>query len=347
MKVTVLAVLVLPTATVLKLKLLVESVTGALPVPVRLTVCGLVIAVSVNVRTPAAEPRAVGVNVTPTVQLAPAATLAPHVLLATANGPLAVILVKLSATFRRFVTVTVLAELVLPTANVPKLNLVDERLTGALPLPIRLTVWVPALSVIVAVPEAEPTTVGANVTWMVHDAAGAMLPVQLFVWLNGAVTVMLAPCNGPVPVLCSVMFLAVLVVPATCDEKDKVVGVTAAAGVVPVPLSVTTCAEPRFPESSLTFSAPVTEPTDGGVNVTDTVQFDPAGRTAGQLFVSENPPLAERFNPFSGLPPKFVMVMVCVALVVPIFCEKVNVGGEKLIAEGRGVGSGTGVAPKT
>ena len=34
-----------------------------------------------------AEPRAAGVKATPTVQLAPAATLAPHVSLATANGP--------------------------------------------------------------------------------------------------------------------------------------------------------------------------------------------------------------------------------------------------------------------
>jgi hypothetical protein len=293
------------------------------------------------------DPAAVGENVTPTVQLAPAATLAPHALLATANGPLTVMPAKPSAIFRRFVTVTVLAELVLPTAHVPKPNLVDDRLTGARPLPVRPTVWVPALSVIVTVPEAEPTTVGANVTWMVHDAAGAMLPMQLFVWLNGAVATMLVTCSGPVPVLCSVMFLDVLVVPATCDSKDTGVGVTEAPGMVPVPLSATACVEPRFPESSLTFSVPVTEPTAGGVNVTGTVQFDPAGRTAGQLFVSENPPLADRLNPFSGLPPKFVMVIVWVALVVPMFCENVNVGGEKPIAEGRGVGSGAGVAPKT
>src|SRR5436309_2147354 len=76
-------------------------------------------------------------------------------------------------------------------------------------------------------PEPEPAAVGANVTWMVHDAAGAMLPLQLFVWLNGAVATMLVTCNGPVPVLCSVMFFAVLVVPATC-EKDNVAGVAAA-----------------------------------------------------------------------------------------------------------------------
>ncbi len=116
---------------------------------------------------------------------------------------------------------------------------------------------------------------------------------------------------------------------------------------VPVPLSGTTCVEPKFPESSLTFSAPVTEPAACGVNVTDTVQLDAANRAAGQSFVSEKPSLVEKANPFSGLPPKLVMVMVWAALVVPTSCENVNVGGEKLIAERRGVGSGTGVAPKT
>ena len=79
---------------------------------------------------------------------------------------------------------------------------------------------------------------------------------------------------------------------------------------VPVPLSGTTCVEPKFPESSLTFSAPVTEPAASGVNVTDTVQLDAANRAAGQSFVSEKPSLVENANPFSGLPPKLVMVMV-------------------------------------
>src|SRR5256885_2790396 len=218
---------------------------------------------------------------------------------------------------------------------------------SALRPPVSPMVWVPALSVIVTLPEAEPAAVGANVTWMVHDAAGAMLPLQLFVWLNGAVVTMLVTCSGPVPVLCSVMFFAVLVVPTACDGKDNVAGVTAAPGVVPVPSSGTACVEPRFPESSVTVSAPVTGPTTCGVNATDTVQFDPADRVAGQLSVSENPPPAARLNPFSGLPPTFAMVMVCGALVVPVFCENVSVGGEKPIAEGRGAGSGTGVAPKT
>ena len=132
--------------------------------PERLTVCGLLGASSVKLSVPVIEPVVVGENVTPTVQLAPAARLAPHVLLATPNPALTAIPAKFNATLCRFVKVTVLAVLVSPTANVPKLSLVDDRLTGALPLPVRPTVWVPALSVIVTLPEAEPTAVGANVT---------------------------------------------------------------------------------------------------------------------------------------------------------------------------------------
>jgi hypothetical protein len=200
---------------------------------------------------------------------------------------------------------------------------------------------------IVTAPEAEPTTAGTNDTWMVHDVPGAMLPLQLFIWLNGAVATTLETCNSPVPVFCSVMFLGALVVPTACDGKDRVVGVTDAAGTVPEPLSATTCVGPMFPESSLTFRAPFTASTADGVNVTETVQFDPGVSVAGQSFVSENPSLADRLNPFSGLPPKLAMVMVWVGLVVPTFCENVNVGGEKLIADGRGLGNGIGVAPKT
>ena len=93
------------------------------------------------------------------MQLAPAAMLVPQVLLEMANGPPAgtEMPVNVSAVLSRLVTVTVFAALVLPTASDPKLRLVDENVTGALPLPVRLTVCVPALSVIVRTPEAEPT----------------------------------------------------------------------------------------------------------------------------------------------------------------------------------------------
>ena len=105
---------------------------------------------------------------------------------------------------------------------------------------------------------------------------------------------------------------------------------------------------PALPESSVTVNAPVTVLADAGVNVTETVQLLPAGSIAGQLLVCANPPLtATLFAPLSGLPPKFAIVIVCGALVVPTFCEILKPGGVKLIAEGRGLGKETGTAPYT
>ena len=97
----------------------------------------------------------------------------------------------------------------------------------------------------------------------------------------------------------------------------------------------------------MTFSDPVTGPAADGVNETATVQLVPATRTEGQLFVRENGPDVAKLKLLIGLPPKFVTVMVWGLLVVVTFWEKVSAGGLKLIAEGRGAGIGTGVAPNT
>jgi len=244
--VTVFAELVLPTAVLLKVSDVADRVTGALPVPVRVTVCGLFRALSVKVSVPVAAPIAVGENVTPTTQLAPAAMLVPQVLLATAKPALATMPLKLSAALARFVSVTVLAALVLPTASVPKLRLLEESVTGALPVPVRPTVWVPALSPMASVPENDPMAVGANETEIVQEAAGAMLALQVLVWLKGAATVTVETCIGPVPVLVNVTVLAVLVVPSICEEKLTLVGLSDATGAVPVPLSATDCVVPRL-----------------------------------------------------------------------------------------------------
>src|SRR3989454_10737258 len=105
---------------------------------------------------------------------------------------------------------------------------------------------------------------------------------------------------------------------------------------VPVPLSGTTCVEPKFPESSLTFSAPVTEPAARGGNVTDTVQLDPANRAAGQSFVSAKRPAAEEANPLSRRPPKIGMAMIWAALVGPTSWDNGHCGAGKMIATGSG-----------
>jgi len=66
------AALVVPTRTLPNLRLVVERpTTGARPVPVRLTDCGLPDALSVIVIAPVRVPEAFGVNVTLMVQLVP------------------------------------------------------------------------------------------------------------------------------------------------------------------------------------------------------------------------------------------------------------------------------------
>ncbi len=83
------------------------------------------------VTLPVRVPFAVGVNVTLITQLDPAATLSfplQVVPLARAKLPLIVTLVKLSGVFPVFVSVTVLAALVVPTFCVEKLRLVGLKL---------------------------------------------------------------------------------------------------------------------------------------------------------------------------------------------------------------------------
>ena len=92
----------MPKAKVVGAKLALD----AAPVPVRLTVWGLPVALSVTVIVPGWLPVAVGVKVTLMEQLAPAAREAPQVLV-WAYGALATMLVMVSAAVPELVSVTV------------------------------------------------------------------------------------------------------------------------------------------------------------------------------------------------------------------------------------------------
>jgi hypothetical protein len=76
-----------------------------------LTVCGLFSAVSVYTSEPLVVPFAAGVNVTLTVQLAPAARPEPQVLLEIAKRALTVMLEKLRAASPVLVSITLLGKL--------------------------------------------------------------------------------------------------------------------------------------------------------------------------------------------------------------------------------------------
>ena len=107
--------------------------------PVKVTVCGLVKAPSAKVSAPVTEPAADGANLTATEQLALAGILAPQAFVEMTNPALAVTLVSDKATLRWFVTVTVLAELVVFTGTVPKFRELPENVSGAVPVPDKLT----------------------------------------------------------------------------------------------------------------------------------------------------------------------------------------------------------------
>ena len=102
--VTVCDALELPTRTAGNVNLVAESFS-TVPVPVRLTLCGLPAALSVTVIAPVRVPRTVGWNVTMIAQLAPAASTEPHVVVF-AKSPEDTMLVMFSVALPVFLRVT-------------------------------------------------------------------------------------------------------------------------------------------------------------------------------------------------------------------------------------------------
>jgi hypothetical protein len=94
-----------------------------------------------------------------------------------------------------------------PTSCAGKVKEAGERLaTGAVPVPVRLTVWVAglALSVMVNEPLRDPLAVGVKVTLRVQLALAARLEPQVLVWEKSPPTVMLVMLSVALPVLLSV-----------------------------------------------------------------------------------------------------------------------------------------------
>jgi hypothetical protein len=104
-------VLAVPTTWLAKVRLVGEMLTaGAVPVPERLTLCGLPVALSARVRDAVRVPLAAGVKVTLIVQLAPAATEPPQLLVWTkslALVPVTARLEMLKAALPELVRVTI------------------------------------------------------------------------------------------------------------------------------------------------------------------------------------------------------------------------------------------------
>jgi hypothetical protein len=192
--VTACAALVPPTVWLGKVKEIGERLAvaaAAAPVPVRLTVWGVLDALSLIVSVPVRLPAAVGLKVTLMVQVPLAATELPHVSVS-AKSPLTAILVIARLTVPPLVRVIALAVLVVPTAWLAKASEVGDTVAELVtPVPERAAVWgllVP-LSVTVTAAVRAPVAVGLKVTLMVHWAPAAKLVPQPFVWAKSALLV--------------------------------------------------------------------------------------------------------------------------------------------------------------
>ncbi len=83
-----------------------------LPVPVRVEVCGVAIALSATLNDPVLVPVAVGTKTTLILQLVLAARLVPHVVVETLKSPVVEITMLFSATFCLLLSVNTFAALV-------------------------------------------------------------------------------------------------------------------------------------------------------------------------------------------------------------------------------------------
>ena len=107
------AALLLPSNTVLKFKMVTESVTGSTPVPLRLTDASKLFDASLTLTAPGTFPAIVGVKYTLILHEPPLAMLPPQVSVSV-KGPLGTITTAW-ADVPVFLIVTILAALVLPT----------------------------------------------------------------------------------------------------------------------------------------------------------------------------------------------------------------------------------------
>lgn len=127
-RVTVWAALVVPRSWGEKFRAEGDHVT-AVPVPLRLIVCGLPLALSLIVTVPVRTPTAAGLNATLIVQLICGARELPQVFEGIVKSPESVMLLIANATVPVFFNTTFLEALVVPSTCTPKVRVVVERLT--------------------------------------------------------------------------------------------------------------------------------------------------------------------------------------------------------------------------
>ena len=116
------------------------AVNCGVAVPLSVTICGLLFAVSVIVRVPLRTPVAVGANATLMTQLAPAVRLAGQALVCV-KSVLVTMLPIVKADVPLFFSVTLWVELVVATAcEANERDVGNAVACGMTPLPVKLTV---------------------------------------------------------------------------------------------------------------------------------------------------------------------------------------------------------------
>jgi hypothetical protein len=186
---------------------------------------------------------------------------------------------------------------------------------------------VPAALVILNEADFAPAPGGLNVTLYVQVAPAASGAEQVLLGTENATVFAPVSCQPMadsvvVPLLCTVIVCAALVVPPAWLPNDKLVGLADIAGPAarPVPDRPTSVGLPGALLAMLTEA--VFAPDPGGLNVTPILQEPPAATAAVQpLLAIEN---AAVFAPVSVTPPTdsdvvpvLCTVIVCAVLVVP------------------------------
>jgi hypothetical protein len=218
-----------------------------MPVPSRVTTCGLFSALSATCRELVLDPVVEGTNARVIVQAAFHVRVVPQVLAvwvkSAASAPRIFVEAIVTSTPVLLVSVTSFVTLVVPRAALPNDSVFGANESGAIPVPVRLTVCVPALSFTDRIADRGPGAEGTNVTVILqpvptetlapHVVVSAKLPLFVPVMVT-AVTDRVMP-----PVLESVTDCGELVLPTDKSPKGRLAGLTVAAGPLgPVTVSV-------------------------------------------------------------------------------------------------------------
>ena len=186
----------------------------------------------------------------------PAARLAPQVLVWAKPGVVVIALIVMATLFG-LLSVAVCGRLGCPTMIEPKLIALGLKVggnsggDGAMAVPLSAELTLPADVVAVTLPLAAPTTVGVNVTVMVHDALAASVAAQVLVWVKPA-----PPIEIAVVIACGFGLLSVstrggtavpmVAVPGKANGCGANTGGTS-GGVVAMPLTVACAACAALP----------------------------------------------------------------------------------------------------